>query len=149
MPSVRAGSRVWGYAFSAVVVGAVLWPLLGDPRDDSFPLSTYLMFSGRGSAVAEVSHAVGVRADGTEVRLPPGAIANDEVVQAYETARQAVAQGPEATRRLCEKAAAWASGERLDVVAVEVRTDTFDAVAYFDGEEEPMRSEVHASCAVR
>jgi hypothetical protein len=107
------------------------------------------MFSGRASSEATITHAIGILPDGSEVVLPPESFANDEVIQAHETARQAVRQGPQATLRLCERAAAWTAGERPDVVAVEFRTDQFDAVAYFDGDDTPRSSEVHASCPVR
>lgn len=106
------------------------------------------MFSGRASSEANISHAIGILGDGSEVVLPPESFANDEVIQAHETARQAVAQGREATQRLCEKAAAWAADERPDVVSIEFRTDRFDAIAYFDGDKAPKSSEVHASCPV-
>ena len=80
--------------------------------------------------------------------MPPEAVANDEVIQAYETVRQAISQGDEGTRALCADAATWAGDNRSGVVTVQVVTDDFDAVAYFDGEREPLSSTVHSECAV-
>ena len=141
-------ARGWSYAFGLVLVAAVLLPLAGDPRADSFPLSTYPMFSGRQTAEVTVPHAVVIGADGERSALPPEAVANDEVIQAFETLRQAIRQGPESTARVCERAAAW-YGDREDGPArVEVVSDTFDAVAYFDGDKEPIATRVHATCEV-
>jgi hypothetical protein len=104
------------------------------------------MFSGRQSAEADIPHAVAIGEDGERRVLPPDAILNDEVIQSFETLRQAIADGPEATQALCERIAARAGRPRD--VAVEIVTDRYDAIRYFEGDEEPLRSTVHASCAV-
>jgi hypothetical protein len=127
---------------------AVLLPMLGDPRDDSFPLSTYPMFSGRKSTEASIPHVVGYHADGSRVVLPPESVANDEVIQAFETVRQAIRQGSSGTAALCEEAAGWASTRREDVVSVAVVTDTYDALEYFDGDKAPVAGTTHAECEV-
>ena len=75
-------------------------------------------------------------------------MANDEVVQAFETLRQAVGQGPSATARLCERAAEWSAGRR-DAVSVEIVSDTYNAVRYFEGDRAPLATVVHATCEVR
>jgi hypothetical protein len=126
---------------------AVALPIFGDPRADSFPLSTYPMFSGRKSAEATITHAIGFTPQGERVVLPPEAVANNEVVQAFETLRQAVRQGPEAIAALCETAAGWAADHEPDVAEVQVTSDTYDALRYFEGDEEPISSVVHAECA--
>jgi hypothetical protein len=148
LPGRAVRGRLWAYGVSLALAAAVIWPVLGDPRDDSFPLSTYPMFSGRQSPETDISHIVAFTAEGERSVLPPEAVANDEVVQAFETIRQAVAQGPAATRALCEDAAAWAAGHREGVARVVVVTDTYDAVAYFDGDKAPRGSTVHAECEV-
>ncbi|HUF53548.1 MAG TPA: hypothetical protein VMR52_07215 [Dehalococcoidia bacterium] len=139
--------RAWSYAAGLALIGAVLLPLTWHPRDDSFPLSTYAMFSGRQSAEATIPHAIGYTAGGERVLLPPEAVANDEVVQAFETLRQAVSQGKESTDRLCARAAGWAE-RRDEVVSVAIVSDTFDAVRYFDGDKDPVRTVVHSECEV-
>jgi len=139
--------RLWSYAFAAALVIAVLWPLAGDPRGDSFPFSTFPMFSGRQSPEATIPHAIAINPQGERSVLPPQAVANDEVIQAFETLRQAVRQGPEATARLCERAAGWSSG-REDAVRVEIVSDTYDAVRYFEGDKAPLATTVHATCEV-
>ena len=85
-------------------------------------------------------HAVVIDAAGERTVFPPRAVANDEVIQAFETLRQAVRQGPEATARLCDRAAGW-YGDRNDGPArVEGLSDTYNAVAYFDGDKQPLAS---------
>jgi hypothetical protein len=138
--------RARAYLISFVFAAAVALPALGSPRDDSFPLSTYPMFSGRQSAEADIPHAVAIAESGERRILPPSAILNDEVIQAFETLRQAIAQGPESTRTMCERIAERAS--RPGDLAIEIVTDRYDAIRYFEGHKEPLRSTVHASCEV-
>lgn len=138
--------RIWSYGLGAALTIAVLLPLAGDPRDDGFPLSTYPMFSGRQSAEATIPHAVVIDAAGERAPLPPVTVANDEVIQAFETLRQAVRQGPEATARLCAHAADWYAGRHEGPARVEIVSDTYDAIAYFEGDRQPVATEVHASC---
>jgi hypothetical protein len=140
--------RAWSYGVGLALVAAILLPLTWDSRDDSFPLSTYPMFSGRQSAEATLPHAIGLTAEGERVVLPPSAVANDEVIQAWETLRQAVRQGPEATARLCARAAEWADG-RDDIVSVAIVSDTFNAIRYFEGDKQPIATTVHSECGVR
>ena len=140
--------RFWSYGLGAALIVALLLPLAGDPRADSFPFSTYPMFSGRQSPEATIAHAVVIDADGERSTLPPVAVANDEVIQAFETLRQAVRQGPDATARLCARAADWYAGGHEGQARVEIVSDTFNAVAYFEGEKQPVATEVHASCEV-
>jgi hypothetical protein len=141
-------NRAWSYALGAALIIAVLLPLAGSPRADSFPLSTYPMFAGRQSSQATIPHAIVIDAAGVRSPLPPVAVANDEVIQAFETLRQAVRQGPDATARLCTRAADWYSGRGEGPARVEIVSDTYNAVAYFDGEKEPISTEVHATCEV-
>jgi hypothetical protein len=139
-------SRAKAYVLSLLFVAAVALPVFGSPRDDGFPLSTYPMFSGRKTAEADIAHAVALSTDGSRRVLPPAAVLNDEVVQAFETLRRAIARGPEATRALCERIAGRAG--RPGDVAVEIVTDRYDAVRYFHGEKQPIASTVHARCEV-
>jgi hypothetical protein len=132
------------YLISMAFAVAVALPMLGSPRDDSFPLSTYPMFSGRQSPEADVPHAVAIAEDGTRRVLPPDAILNDEVVQAFETLRQAISQGAESTRALCERIARRA-GKPGDTT-FQIVTDRYNAIRYFEGQVQPIQSTVHTSC---
>ncbi len=141
--------RVYAAIVSVVFVIAVLLPVLGDSRSDSFPLSTYPMFSGLKDSMASIDHVVGVARDGSRTALPPESVANDEVLQARAIIRQAVRQGPDATEKLCQQAALWVYESRWEKIeTVEVTTDRFDSLAYFDGDKSPTSSVLHARCVV-
>ena len=141
--------RVYASIVSVVFVIAVLLPVLGDSRSDSFPLSTYPMFSGLKDSTASIDHVVGVAGDGSRTVLPPESVANDEVLQARAIIRQAVRQGPDATEKLCRQAALWVYESRWEKIeTVEVTTDRFDSLAYFDGDKSPTSSVLHARCVV-
>ncbi len=70
------------------------------------------MFSfRRDTPVVSISHASGVRADGERTVLSPGAVGTDEVMQAFETFRQAVRDGEAALAALCEPIVPRVAGE--------------------------------------
>lgn len=148
-PGATVRGRTWAYGFSIAVIIAILSPVFGDPRADSFPLSTYPMFSGRQSSEVEITHVVGFTADGDRVTLAPEALGTDEVVQAFETSRQAVARGQTESQDLCEDAAEWGSSHRQEAVSFALVTDSFDAIEYFDGDDSPRATTVHAECEAR
>ncbi|HEX2519885.1 MAG TPA: hypothetical protein VHK04_10120 [Castellaniella sp.] len=143
--------RVKAYVVSGLLAVAVALPLLPDLLADNFPVSTYPMFAGkRDSPEATITHAVGLTDDGERRNLPTEAVANDEVIQSFETLRQAVRQGDTATRDLCARVARWVAAESsfADVPTVQIVSETFDAVRYFEGEKKPLVSRFHADCAV-
>ncbi len=140
--------RAWAYAFSAALIAALLWPLFGSAQADSFPFSTYPMFSGRRGAEVSIAHVVAIDAAGSAEALPPEALGTDEVIQAFETVRQAIRQGDASVAALCANAAEWARERREDAVSIAVVTDTYDGIEYFDGASEPTASETHAMCEV-
>jgi hypothetical protein len=122
--------RVPALMFSVLVVAAMLSPALRDPPVDSFPLSTYPMFSSVPKS-AWLDVIVGFDTAGSEHRIPPRLVANAEVMQAAETIRRAVRQ--RRAPQLCAEVAARVS---LDpdfdhVVRLEVQRRKFDPLAYF------------------
>ena len=124
-----------------VVVAPALRPT---PRD-GFPLSTYPMFASDRGREATVVTAVGVEDGGGVARLDPETIADtDEVMLAAATVRRAVAGGT--ADRLCAEIAARLAGTAVQ--AVEIRTEAYDSVAYFDGETDPLAVTVHDRCGV-
>lgn len=137
-------------ALATVLTAAVLVaPVLRSPPRDSFPLSTFPMFSTRIDAEVDVDYVIGLDAAGRDVVLDPETIAGtDEVIVAGSIVTQAVRAGSTAPAELCAAAAARVGADQ-GIVALEVRTDRVDAIAWFDGRREPLRSVVHASCEVR
>jgi hypothetical protein len=129
-------------AFGVLLVALVAFPALRSPAADSFPLSTYPMFSLARPAETTVSSAAGFDAAGNRVTLSPRVVGGTaEVIQAAGTIGQAISSG--STEALCAEVLAKAPPA---VVAVEIATETYDVVGYFDGDEEPIRRTVHARC---
>jgi hypothetical protein len=142
-------SRSYAYVVSAGMLGLTLAPLFRGA--DSFPLSTYPMFSyGQRDPMTTVERAVGVGAGGARRPIPPRLVGSGEVLQAKATVAHSIRLGGAAARALCRDIAERVSSNQAfaDVVSVEIRTDTFDAVAFFNGHEAPVSSRVHARCKV-
>ena len=139
--------RAKAYALTLVLGAAVLLPAIPGLMGDDFPISTYPMFSGRQSETATIARAEGVRVDGSATRLEPSLVANDEVIQAFETLRQAIRQGPEASLALCLRIAGKMSADAY--TEVRLLAETYDVIEYFDSDKEPLASRVHASCEVQ
>jgi hypothetical protein len=131
---------------STVVLGAILWPMLRDPPIDSFPLSTYPMFSRHRPKVIALDHVVGVRADGSREVIPPGTVASREVLQTKVLIRDTVRRGPRAALALCREVAARVSA--ADFHRIEIRHDAYRVLPYFEGDRAPVKSRVHARCKV-
>ncbi len=128
----------------------VVVPAFRDPPRDSYPLSNYPMFAQPIEAVNDVHTAIGRTRSGERLTLSPERIAgSDEVMHAAGTVGNAVAGGEAALERLCRRIAERvAAGGPDEAVEVEVVRDRHDAVAYFGGQERPLRSEVLESCRV-
>lgn len=141
--------RAWALGFGTALLVLVLLPLA--TRSDSFPLSDYPMFSRhREDASARVTHVVAHSRAGNHRPVPPRMLGTKEIMQAHQTALVA-AKDAETAADLCARVAANvadAGDAWSDVDRLELRADRYDAVAYWQGEREPMRSHVYASCAV-
>lgn len=139
---------------NAYVVGlgtvlASLSPALFD-LEDSFPLSTYPMFSHpRGQPWLDV--VVGIEANGRTRPIEPRLVANGETLQAAAAISQAVRKGRAATSRLCETVAAAVAREPglSEVTTVEVRAEKYDPVRYFTESATPLETRKRARCRVR
>ena len=144
--------RLYAYVVSAVLIGAVAYPFTWSSREDSFPLSTYPMFSSR-LPTSEITsnYALGIDADGTRHHLEPSLVANEEVLQARAVLNHAVGRGPAESRKLCESISKRvASRDGLgDVAMIRIVTGRHDAVAYLTGEDRTGIERVHAVCGVR
>jgi hypothetical protein len=149
-----AGAR--GVIVSVVLMGIALWPLVRRPLVDSFPHSTYPMFSQNLQPVSDVDLAIGIDTVGNLVTLNPDLIADTgEVIVAGSIVRQAVRSGDSATANLCESVARNVLDDRSEegpaietVTSIEIRTHTYDAVKWFAGDTTPLDVIVHTSCPV-
>ena len=142
--------RAFAYALSIVMLALVLSPLARHPDDDSFPLSTYPMFSHERPRSMTMTHVVGLDASGRREPLSPRVSADTrEVLQSMRTIEGAVRRGRAIVS--CHEAAerVKARPELDHVREVAVETITFDAVAYFDDAPPEPKRFVHARCKVR
>jgi hypothetical protein len=146
VPAVGQPARARLAALAVIaVMGGV--PLV--TGTDSFPLSTFPMFAAPRSRTESVDTATVVTASGEMQRLAPRLLAGtDEVILAGVTVSNAIAGGT--AGRLCADIAgrvsgaepAWRGG------TVEVVTETYDAVRWFEGDRDPIRRRTHARCPV-
>jgi hypothetical protein len=149
-PGAGDGLR-WRRPLAYIVIAAVLGvvgfvPLVLDR--DSYPLSTYPMFSTRRSTAETVDTAVAVDADGTIHRLGPQRIGgSDEIILATATVSGAIGVGT--VDQLCTEIADRVAGDGpASAASVEVVTERYDAIRWYRGDHQPIERVVHASCPV-
>ncbi len=128
---------------------AIVWPLTRDRRWDSFPISSYPMFSrGDLGTVNQLAHVLLVRSDGTRTPATPSMVGSPEPMIAMSIVRAHVDRGTAA--ELCRAVAERARA--TDAVAVEVVTSVFDSRRYFSASPEaraPLERAVASRCEVR
>ena len=144
------GERWRALALSVALVAIVIWPVVRRPPRDSFPHSTYPMFSENRAPVADIEVVVGRTLDGRDITLSPELIAGtEEVIVAGSLVRTSVRRGPDAASDLCHDVAQRIAGQGPpDVDEVVVRTDRHDAIAWFQGDRAPLERTIHSSCQV-
>jgi hypothetical protein len=137
-------TRRWvAYGISLVAVAAVALP--GFTDRDSFPLSNYPMFSNDRGRVANFDTAVGIDDAGEVERLSPRRISGSyEVIHAASTVTKAIRSGDAGA--LCREIAARARDDGF--ARIEVVTEAYDTVGWFEGDETPAARRVHATCEV-
>src|SRR5690606_8394838 len=89
---LRSMSRPRAYFFGLTIIAAVAYPVTFAPGEDSFPLSSYPMFSYRRERPT-IYFARAIGADGEERRVPPELVGSSEVMQAAVTVRRAIQGG--------------------------------------------------------
>ncbi len=135
---------------SAVAVASPMFSSL-DRRDD-FPLSPYGMFSENKDELTTITQAVATFEQGADRPIAPRYLGTDEVLQARATLDNARNGGRKTSTALCEKIAERIAGEGAFAGArrVEIRTVTYESVAYFkDPNVAPKSKKVHARCDVK
>jgi hypothetical protein len=142
-PDERRRAVLVSMAFAAAVTLPGVRVLVEREAGDGFPLSTYPMFDEDPGHVLDLPTVVAVTTDGTD-RLSPRVIAGtDQVVQAWEAVRAAIAGGPEATDQLCEEVAGRLDAPVLVTVVIE-RYDTLEWAS--DPGAEPQERRTVARC---
>ena len=123
--------RWFAYTFSIMVTAMCFGPGLIPGVKDSFPLSTYPMFSrARGKPVIE--KLIGIQKDGTQIALPPWVVGTEEIMQAVVTIRNAVWRRQ--ASQLCKQVAIKLknSTKLSSVVEVRVVGAQYDPIKYFE-----------------
>jgi hypothetical protein len=130
--------------------GAVLEPLVRDPDDDGFPLSTYPMFAAPRPTEVTLGYAQGATRDGRLRPLSPAHLDTGEVMQAFVALQRAVDAGPDARAALCAAIAGRVAGDAdyRDVVEIRIVRGTHDAVARIAHGAAALREAVVARCDV-
>jgi len=123
-------SRLAAAAVSVVLVAATASPVVREPRDDGFPLSTYPMFASKRPTQMTLDYALGVTATGERRYLTPRLVGSSEVLQAMQVIHRA--RATRSLPALCEAIAARVAGDDdyADVVAIRIVTGTHDAVEF-------------------
>jgi hypothetical protein len=130
--------------FSLTMVALVVWPVTTSPPRDSFPLSNYPMFARDRPTETTFATVVVVDPDGTVTRLSPREIGGtDQVIQAAATVSRAVRAGD--ADALCAEVLER-RGDDIGHGRLEVISERYDTVAWFDGDEVPIERTVHATC---
>lgn len=142
----RALAATWGLGVALVTA----LPLLRNPLDDGFPLSTFPMFAEPLERPTFYS-AEGVLPDSSRVMVPAELIANGAAMQSVWTLQSAHAQGKQRLRQLCERIAKQVPqyAKLAEVRRVELVAARYDPIAYFVSGPAPLEREVLHKCKVR
>ncbi len=155
-PSSSSGATtIRALVTTTLVLGAVLAPGLQhfgeDPRD-SFPLSTYPMFS---RARPDVERALYVRALGPEPprRVPYGVWSTGGWTTGWRQLQRTVRAGPEVARPFCDRMAARFAADHTgwgaEVHTLAIVHGRFELERYFaQGDKTPLDERVLLTCAV-
>ncbi|TPV93078.1 MAG: hypothetical protein B7733_22370 [Myxococcales bacterium FL481] len=142
----RIASLIWGVG----LVAAVAWPMTWDGTRDSFPLSSYPMFTKARSQVTSYSMRA-VSTGGQRKAIPPEFVSDGtEVMLAVATIRRAARGGPKTRGRLCARVAALAAADDRFAAfdTIELHRDRFDPVAYANRGERVADNQILASCPI-
>jgi len=151
----RQRVRTTSYGVAIAFLGAVAYPCWWPHGTDSFPLSTFPMFAKPRPVRASVSTVLGVDADGRRTTLSPNIIGGSQWVNlSVRRVNTTIRKGRRASEKLCHDIAArMEDAAPPGVVQLEVVTETFDSLEYFDTTQaqpkagaKPLKRRVHAVC---
>ena len=143
-------NRTAAAVVSIAMIVATLSPLVRDPNDDGFPLSTYPMFAWKRPTKLTMSYAIGETQTGERRYLTPRIVGSGEVLQARAIVERAVRAGPAEASALCRKVATNVTRvpRYADVARIRVMTGSHDSIEFLvDGK---LGSEIERTkCEVR
>lgn len=135
-------------AITVGVVVALAAPVVADR--DSFPLSTYPMYSRARSGESTIVTARGLESDGSSRELTPTLIGDsDDPLIVVGRLRAALSAGRGGVRcaEIAERVAGRDAFDGVDVI--EIVSERHDTVARTLGEDSLLEREVRATCEVR
>lgn len=147
--SLRAQKLLaYGWGMGLVLLSA--WPAFRTPRVDSYPLSTYPMFSQR-RGQPWLHRMVAVDRAGIAAPLPPRWIANAETLQAAAAVRRAVDGGKGAMQALCTEVISRIESEPefQHVRELRIQAVQYDPLEYFQAPGAPLATRTLHNCRVR
>jgi len=144
------GGRLVAYGWGLTLVLCSIWPAFRTPTVDSYPLSTYPMFSQR-RGQPWLHRMLALDDSGAPFPLAPKLIANAETLQAAVTVRRAVDGGKGAMKDLCSEVAARVSRdpELSKVRRLQIQAVQYDPIEYFVSGRVPMAARTLQTCRVR
>ena len=121
-----------GAVVSIVLLAATLSPIVRDPADDAFPLSTYPMFDTPRRPEQRVDYAVGITASGERHTLRLWHLGTGESMTAVALLDHAIHSTNEAALAFCHLVAVRVASDPdyQDVATVRLVTAVHDAVAF-------------------
>lgn len=122
--------RWLGAIVSIVLIAATASPVLRNPNDDSFPLSTYPMFAWKRTTTVTMEYLVGFTVTGERWHLPPRTTGSSQPMQAMRILQGAAGRGRTGQLALCKAAAAKVPRLRKDIVVVAMMRGTHEAIDY-------------------
>jgi len=134
---------------AAIVMGLGVWPVVA--QRDSYPVSNLAMFAWPRTRAEPVVTAVAASGEGDDLRVwrlgPRRLAGTDEVISAAAMLRRAVADGT-ADIACGEIALRVASMGPRGAQRIEILTERFDAVDWFQGDRTPLERVVHQRCDI-
>jgi ABC-type phosphate transport system permease subunit len=146
---LRQGERFFAGSLVIGLFALSLLPLTFESGEDSFPFSSYPMFS-RPRRQAETVQALALDEKRRAHVLPPSVVGSEEAMQAAATLRRAAAGGGRRAKTLCRHIArrVAADGNLTGAIAVEIARISYDPVRYLTAGPTPGRRRRVVRCKV-
>ncbi len=149
----KYGGKLLPALFSAVLSGAVVWPILQNWREtpkDSFPFSYYPMFSAKRGKLTRVTYLAGLDAAGAGHPLPYTLAGTGGLNQVRRQVNRAVREGREAelSETVARNVARSREESLADVEVVRIIKGSYRLSDYFAGHRRAFSERVVAEAKV-
>ncbi|MCB9489661.1 MAG: hypothetical protein H6684_13090 [Deltaproteobacteria bacterium] len=142
--------------FAALLVAAILWPLIEFATpipEDSFPLSYFPMFSDHQRDTDTLNYVIAEDNKGHRANVPPALVTggSNSMNLARKQLNKIVDRGPDAMKKLCRKIAKRArraTWKGFRPTRIRVVTGEYSIREYFAGNKEPLSEVTHVTCKI-